>query len=641
MLRAWATTVLATTGLLVAAGCGEYSHFPSRASLHETTDAEQVPASEPTPPPPPDNRMRPHAPPAGNHVQAPAPLPVLTRPDTGRGPGRAGDRYALTNENSFVSVNDKPLSTFSIDVDTASYTKTRMYLLQKNALPPVDAVRVEEFINYFAYDYPAPAGREPFAVHVELAPSPWQPSHQLARIGIQGRRVDQRRPPCNLVFLLDVSGSMDYPNKLPLVQQGLRMLVSQLRQQDHVAIAVYAGAAGVVLPPTPGDQQHVILQALNRLQAGGSTNGGDGIRLAYQLAKQYHVEGGVNRVLLCTDGDFNVGTTSTSQLVRLAAQQAGQGVFLSVLGFGMGNHNDALLEQMSNEANGNYAFVDTQEEARKVLVDQLQGTLVTIAKDVKLQVEFNPARVSSYRLIGYENRQLAAQDFRDDSKDAGDIGAGHTVTALYELVPRGSSSVAATPKVDPLKYQASPGLLRGAASDEWMTVKIRYKEPNEDVSRQMSFAVENAPAQFVDATPDHQFATAVAAFAMLLRRSPYCGDLCFDSVQEIASAARGHDMHGYRAEFLQMVAAARQLTKGSQPFSVASPAYRPTSPVAPAHRPHTVVRTPDRRTVWQMWLVPLLIGGVLWGLCVGLITGGIIWHIAATRPAHRSIPLKP
>lgn len=371
----------------------------------------------------------------GKPVTAGGEWEMRRAPQQGFVPSTGGDKYAMVEESGFVAVADAPLSTFSIDVDTASYAKTRAWLLEHHALPPPDAVRIEELINYFDYSYAGPTDGSPFGVQIEITQCPWQMDHRLVRVGIQGKQIDRQRVCSNLVFLIDVSGSMNQPNRLPLVQRGLSMLVRQLGENDRVAIVVYAGAAGLVLPSTNGTEQGTILAAIQRLQAGGSTNGGQGIQLAYQIARQQFIEGGVNRVLLCTDGDFNVGTTNTGDLVRLAQENAKTGVFLSVLGFGFGNHNDAMLEQLSDKANGNYAFIDTDREAYKVLVEQMQGTLVTIAKDVKLQVEFNPAQVAAYRLIGYENRRLADRDFNDDRKDAGEIGAGHSVTALYEIVP--------------------------------------------------------------------------------------------------------------------------------------------------------------------------------------------------------------
>lgn len=477
--------------------------------------------------------------------------------DKGHGPGIGGDKYDLIVEKAFVPVREQPLSTFSIDVDTASYSKTRMYLLQQNALPPIDAVRIEELVNYFEYDYSPPVGDQPFSINVEVANSPWHPQHRLARIGLKGREILQQRPSSNLVFLLDVSGSMDNPNKLPLVKQGLRLLTSQLSENDRVAIVVYAGAAGLVLPPTHGDNKRQIVEALDQLHAGGSTNGGEGIQLAYQVAKQNFITGGVNRVILCSDGDFNVGTTSTGALVRLAEEQAKAGVYLSVLGFGMGNHNDAMMEDLSNKANGNYAFIDSEAEARKVLCEQINSTLVTIAKDVKIQIEFNPAHVAAYRLIGYENRHLEAHEFNDDKKDAGEIGAGHTVTALYEIVPTGEAGDTGIPTIDPLKYQKAQPVTTG--SDELMTVKLRYKQPDGDKSQLIVTPVKNTLVQFGEATSDFQFATAVAAFGMLLRKSEHLTNTNYASILEIANATRGEDKHGYRREFIEMVTTAGRL----------------------------------------------------------------------------------
>ena len=482
-----------------------------------------------------------------------------------------GDRYGLIVENGFIAVEEAPLSTFSIDVDTTSYAKTRMYLQDRNVLPPPDAVRIEELINYFDYEYSPPAGDDPFAVHLELARAPWNPEHLLARVGIKGREMNQQRPTSNLVFLIDVSGSMNRPNKLGLVKTGLKLLTSQLNDDDRVSIVVYAGAAGLVLPPTHGDNRHVIIDAVERLSAGGSTNGGQGIQLAYQVAGENFIKGGVNRVLLCTDGDFNVGTTSTGALVRLAEGHAREGVFLSVLGFGMGNHNDAMLEELSNKANGNYAFIDSDREARKVLLDQLDSTLVTIAKDVKIQIEFNPIHVAAYRLIGYENRRLEDRDFNDDKKDAGEIGAGHTVTAFYELVLADGEEETVDPQVDPLKYQTRRKLADAADSDDLFNLKLRFKRPSNDRSEFVVFPVKNEPLEFGKATKDFQFAAAVAEFGMLLRNSKYRGNASYAAVLEIAGSSCGRDGHGYRNEFLQIVSTARRIVEPDTAASLISP----------------------------------------------------------------------
>lgn len=489
-----------------------------------------------------------------------AELPPADRPDHGVGPGLGGDKYSPITENPFQEVKQEPLSTFSIDVDTASYSKVRMYLTQNNILPRPDAVRIEELLNYFPYDYAPPIGDQPFAAHVEAAECPWAPAHRLVRIGIKGRVIPHdKRPATNLVFLLDVSGSMNQPNKLPLVKHGMQLLVEQLTEDDRVAIVVYASATGLLLDSTTGDRKHLILDVLDRLQAGGSTNGGAGIQLAYQTALDHFLSEGINRVILCTDGDFNVGVTGTDELVRLVKQHAQTGVFLSVLGFGMGNHNDALLEQISDEGNGNYAFIDTEAEARKVLVEQMTGTLITIAKDVKLQVEFNPQQVEAYRLIGYEDRLLAAQDFNDDKKDAGEIGAGHTVTALYELVPAGVTGTVTVPPVDDLRYQTQGQPSDAAQTGELLTLKIRYKQPDGDTSAKLEFPLRDAGQRFGEASRDFRFAASVAAFGMLLRDSQFKGNATYAGVLEIAQEAASGDTTGYREEFLRLVAKAKRL----------------------------------------------------------------------------------
>ncbi|WP_233216307.1 vWA domain-containing protein [Blastopirellula marina] len=478
----------------------------------------------------------------------------------GEGPGKGGDKFAHVEVNPFRAVADEPLSTFSIDVDTASYSKIRSYLVDYNQLPPQGAVRVEELVNYFTYDYQGPTDQHPFAANVESAACPWNPDHRLVRIGIKGKEIDNaERPASNLVFLLDVSGSMNDARKLPLLKQGMKLLVDQLGENDKVAIVVYAGAAGMVLNSTNGDDKATIMEALDRLQAGGSTNGGQGIALAYQTAMENFIKGGVNRVILCTDGDFNVGVTSTSDLVTMAAEQAKSGVFLSVMGFGVGNHNDAMMEELSGKANGNYAFIDTIKEAKKVLVEQMSGTLTTIAKDVKIQIEFNPTKVAAYRLVGYENRILANQDFNDDKKDAGEIGAGHCVTAFYEIVPASAESPVAIAKVDDLKYQSTREATPAADSDELLTLKIRYKQPDEDESTLMSVGVKDSGHRFGEATGDFQFATGVAMFGMLLRGGEQDAKVNLDEITELVANNVGDD--SYRAEFLKLVEAAKTLKK--------------------------------------------------------------------------------
>jgi len=469
------------------------------------------------------------------------------------------EAYDRIYENAFLAAAENPLSTFSIDVDTASYSVVRRFLNQ-GQLPPKDAVRIEELVNYFTYDYKPPEGDVPFAAHVEVAPCPWNPDHRLARIAIKGREIERgRRPPANLVFLLDVSGSMNEPNKLPLVRSAMRMLAGQLDERDRVAIVVYAGASGLVLPSVPCSEKAKILAAIDSLHAGGSTNAGEGIQLAYATVREHFSPTGVNRVILCTDGDFNVGITNQGDLIRLIEEQAKSGAYLSVLGFGMGNYKDSNLEKLADKGNGNYGYVDTIQEARKLLVEQLSGTLVTIAKDVKIQVEFNPLRVGAYRLVGYQNRMLRAEDFRDEKKDAGEIGAGHTVTALYELVPPGKE--AGLPKVDPLKYRQPVVASEAARSEEILTLKLAFKRPDQDKSEYLSFGITDPGKTLDQAGGDLKFAAAVACFGMLLRDSEHKGKSTFDLCLELAQAGKGPDSGGYRSEFLQLVSLAKTLGK--------------------------------------------------------------------------------
>lgn len=468
------------------------------------------------------------------------------------------EAYDRIVDNPFLLVRNRPLSTFSIDVDTAAYANMRRFINQ-GSIPPKDAVRIEELVNYFPYDYPPPAEADaPFAAHVEIGPCPWAAGHRLARIGIKGREIPQEeRPEANLVFLLDVSGSMDDPNKLPLLKAAMKMLVQNLSDRDRVAIAVYAGASGLVLPPTSCENKPAILDALDRLQAGGSTNGGEGIQLAYAVAKQNYRPQSVNRVILCTDGDFNVGVTNQGDLTRLIEEKAKEGVFLTVLGFGMGNYKDSTLEKLADQGNGNYGYIDTIHEARKLLVEQLGGTLVTIAKDVKIQVDFNPAHVAAYRLIGYENRLLRDEDFRDDTKDAGEIGAGHTVTALYELVPPGQEE--SLPDVEPTRYQTAPEPSEAAGSGESLTLRLRFKQPDGDTSQEQSFPATDSGQSLEGTTPDFQFAAAVACFGMLLRDSEHKGDAGYGLVLELARRGKGDDPTGYRGEFIELVRTAQAL----------------------------------------------------------------------------------
>ena len=471
------------------------------------------------------------------------------------------EAYDRIDENAFHTVSADPLSTFSIDVDTASYANVRRFL-NGGTLPPPDAVRIEELINYFRFDYPNAPREHPFSVTTEIAPCPWNSEHRLALIGLQARPLDADNAPArNLVFLLDVSGSMEPPDKLPLVRTAMRMLVDTLTPRDRIAIVVYAGASGVVLPSTSGAHKEKIHEAIARLEAGGSTNGGAGIQLAYKLAEEQFVKGGINRVILATDGDFNVGITNQGELTRLIEQKRASGIFLSVLGVGTGNVKDSTMEKLADRGNGNYAYLDSLHEARKVLVKEAGATLVTVAKDVKIQIEFNPANVSAYRLIGYENRMLNKEDFNDDRKDAGEIGAGHTVTALYEIVPPGARID--SPTVDALKYQKAPepaGLKARLTEmrDELMTVKLRYKAPDGDQSRLITVAVKNRTGEM---SANVGFAAAVAEFGMLLRHSDYRGTATHAEAAALARKFRGPDPDGYRTEFVKLVELAESLTR--------------------------------------------------------------------------------
>ena len=476
------------------------------------------------------------------------------------------ESYSFIRDNAFLGVTQNPLSTFSVDVDTASYSNVRR-LLASRSLPPPDAVRIEELLNYFSYRYPAPTDGAPFAVAMEVADAPWATAHRLVRIGLKGREVAAAaRPAANLVFLLDVSGSMNQPNKLPLVKESLRLLLGKLRPDDRVAIVTYAGNSGLALPSTPVARSREILAAVDTLQSGGSTNGAMGIHLAYDIAKANFLADGVNRVILCTDGDFNVGVTGPGDLVRLIEEKAKSKVFLTVLGFGMGNLKDGTLEQLANKGNGHYGYIDNRREAQRMLVDDLTSTLVTIAKDVKIQVEFNPAKVASYRLIGYENRVLAKEDFNNDQVDAGEIGAGHTVTALYEIVPvtvGADSPVVAA--VDELRYQTKPvaPVVPAALANELLTVKIRYKEPHGDVSQKLDFPLTDAGTRFEQASGDFRFAAAVAQFGMILRKSEHRGTATLGHVMAWAADTANitDDPRGERTEFLELARQALELLR--------------------------------------------------------------------------------
>ena len=535
--------------------------------------------------------------------------------DQARAAGESGfntESYDPLTDNQFLAVADNPLSTFSIDVDTASYSNIRRFLLQQNQLPPAGAVRIEELINYFHYEYPQPEGERPFSVTTEVASCPWQAEHRLVRIGLKGREIPpDKRPLSNLVFLIDVSGSMEEPNRLPLVQQSLKLLAEQLGENDHVAIVVYAGNSGLVLPSTRGDKRQEIIAAIERLRAGGSTNGGQGIELAYEIASRNFIKGGVNRVILATDGDFNVGITNQDDLVRLIQEKVKTGVFLTTLGFGFGNLKDSTMQKLADKGNGNNFYIDNLAEAQKVLVEQRGGTLVTIAKDVKIQIEFNPQEVAGYRLIGYEKRMLAKEDFNNDKIDAGEIGAGHTVTALYEVVPTkgvrgqesgvsnlapgsaggpgaeggpnseggirkaedGTKSDDALPVVDPLKYVKPAELTDAAKSGDLFTLKLRYKQPDGDKSALIETPVKDAGKKYGEASADFKFAAAVASFGMILRDSQFKGNSTLAAVQELAAEGLQHrdgepngkdhandtEERQRRGEFIQLVERAKSL----------------------------------------------------------------------------------
>ncbi len=462
------------------------------------------------------------------------------------------EEYGRIYENEYKDSKKDPLSTFSIDVDKASYSNIRR-MINQNQLPQPDAVRIEEMINYFNYNYPQPNDEHPFSINTEYTDCPWNKNHQLIHIGLQGKQIDIKNLPSNnLVFLIDVSGSMMDENKLPLLKSGLRLLIEQLREEDKVSIVVYAGAAGVVLPATSGKNKEKIYDALENLQAGGSTAGGEGILLAYKTAKENFMAKGNNRIILATDGDFNVGVSGDGELVRLIEKQREDGVFLSVLGFGTGNYKDSKMEQLADKGNGNYAYIDNILEAKKVLVKEMGGTLLTIAKDVKLQLEFNPAFVKGYRLVGYENRMLNNEDFNDDKKDAGELGSGHTVTAIYEIIPAGSSELIAS--IDSLKYQQpkqTPSPL--SFNNEVMTIKFRYKEPKESHSKLITHIVTNKKTDFNNSSENCKFACAVAEFGLLLGDSKFKGETNYKDIIALAKQAKGKDDEGYRAEFIRLV----------------------------------------------------------------------------------------
>lgn len=466
--------------------------------------------------------------------------------------------YDNITENGFKKVSDNPLSTFSIDVDAASYSNVRRFL-QNNQLPPTGAVRTEEMINYFKYQYPQPTGEDPFSINTEISDCPWNPQNKLLLIGLQGKNIPvDKLPPSNLVFLIDVSGSMMDEKKLPLVKASMKMLTDQLRENDRISIVVYAGRAGVALPATDGSEKMKIKSAIDALEAGGSTAGGEGIQMAYKIAQQNFMKEGNNRIILCTDGDFNVGVSSDDGLIRLIEQERNKGIFLTVLGYGIGNYKDNKMQELADKGNGNHAYIDGLNEAKKVLVNEFGGTLFTIAKDVKLQLEFNPALVAGYRLIGYENRILNKEDFNDDKKDAGELGSGHTVTALYEIIPAGVKS-SFLKDIDPLKYQDNKKKATSSFNNEMVTIKFRYKAPDGNQSKLIVHSVNNESIPFKNVSDNFRFAASVAGFAMLLRDSEYKGSAKFSTVLQMAKSSLGKDDEGYRKEFITLVQKASKL----------------------------------------------------------------------------------
>ena len=467
--------------------------------------------------------------------------------------------YASVNENGFRNVKSSPLSTFSIDVDNASYSNIRRFI-NMGQLPPADAVRIEEMINYFKYDYPEPKGEHPFSVYTEMAVCPWNTNHHLLHVGLKGKSIDKSSlPPSNIVFLIDVSGSMSDHNKLPMLKSAFGLLVNELRAQDRVAIVVYAGAAGLVLESTPGNRKETIMAAIDNLEAGGSTAGGAGLKLAYAEAQKNFIKGGNNRIILATDGDFNVGESSNGGMERLVEEKREMGVFITVLGFGMGNVKDDKMEIIADKGNGNYSYIDNLQEARKVLVREFGGTLFTIAKDVKFQIEFNPAKIKAYRLIGYENRILNDEDFNDDRKDAGEMGAGHNVTALYELIPSGSDE--RIPSVDPLKYQSNEGKTTPdrTNSQEFLTIKLRYKKPDGNSSILLDKPVKGYVKDIDEASDNLRFAAAVSEFGMILRNSELRGTSSLAGAAELARSAKGQDEDGYKSELIRLIGTVKDM----------------------------------------------------------------------------------
>ncbi|MCU0286065.1 MAG: VWA domain-containing protein [Acidobacteria bacterium] len=491
--------------------------------------------------------------------ETPAAAPSLAMNDMDSEKEFNTEEYGRIVENEFKDARQNPLSTFSIDVDKASYANIRRYI-NGNRLPPKDAVRIEEMINYFTYDYPQPEGDIPFSISTEISQCPWNIRHKLIHIGLQGRSLnyDQLKP-CNLVFLVDSSGSMEDVNKLPLLKQSLKLLVDGLDDRDKIAIVAYAGSAGLVLPATPASKKQEIIGALDQLAAGGSTAGGEGLQLAYRTAQENLINDGNNRVILCTDGDFNVGISSTSELVRFIEEKRKSDIYLTICGFGMGNYKDNRMEEISKAGNGNYFYIDSIQEAKKVFIKEMRANLFTIAKDVKIQVEFNPARVKAYRLVGYENRVMANEDFNDDKKDAGELGAGHTVTALYEIITAGAAEDVR--KTDELKYQVTEVKPTAAGTAEMMTLKLRYKLPKEETSKLIEKALIDLDTPLEKASENFKFAASVAGFGMLLRDSKFKENVTYDTVLTMARDSQGKDPEGYRAELIRMIEACALLTK--------------------------------------------------------------------------------
>jgi Ca-activated chloride channel family protein len=493
-----------------------------------------------------------------DYVYAPSPTTPYDKEIDHQNQPYNREGYDAITENRFKKVTDNPLSTFSIDVDGAAYSNMRRYL-ENGSLPPAGAVRIEEMINYFHYTYPQPADGHPFSINTEISDCPWNTQHKLALIGLQGKIIPtENLPASNLVFLIDVSGSMSDANKLPLVRASLKLLTEQMRQQDRVAIVVYAGSAGLVLPSTSGSDKAKINKAIDNLNAGGSTAGGAGIKLAYKTAKEHFMKDGNNRIILCTDGDFNVGASSDDELERMIEEERKSGVFLSIAGFGMGNYQDAKMQKLADKGNGNHSYIDGMSEARKVFVNEFGGTLFTIAKDVKLQIEFNPAKVQGYRLIGYENRMLAKEDFNNDKKDAGELGSGHTVTALYEIIPTGIEDDFLE-EIDELKYQKPSKTT--STGDEMMTVKFRYKKPDGDVSQLIVHPVKDQQIPSSKVSENFRFAASVAQFGLLLRNSEFKQNASYKNVLSLAKASLGKDSEGYRNEFVKLVENAKLLAK--------------------------------------------------------------------------------